>query len=163
MTERTVTIEEILSLLETHPERIDTATKPVPATALRMSPGRDDWSANDVLAHLRSCSDMWGRYIRTIVEEDGPTIRAVNPRRWILSTDYPDLEFRPSFRAYAKQRAELLALLRSLSRRDWARAARVTGAGPVLRTSVFDYAKRLATHERPHVAQIERAVGLAHA
>ena len=82
---------------------------------------------NDVLAHLRSCADMWGKYMATIIAEDRPTIRAMNPTTWIKSTNYPGLEFAPSLRAFTKQRGELLALLRPLPKAGWSRIATVTG------------------------------------
>jgi len=72
---------------------------------------------------------MWGTYIVTILAEDRPTIRAMNPTTWIKHTSYPDLDFGPSFRAFAKQWAELLALLRTLPTAAWSRTALVTGAG----------------------------------
>jgi len=80
----------------------------------------------------------------------------VNPRTWIKQTDYLDLEFQPSFRAFKKQRAALLTLLRSLRRKDWSRAATVTGAGAPLERSILFYADWVARHERPHVEQVEQ-------
>ena len=59
-------------------------------------------------------------------------MRAVNPRTWITQTDYLELEFRPSLRAFAVQRAALLAVLEALPPDGWSRAATVTGAGKTL-------------------------------
>ena len=101
---------------------------------------------------------MWGRYIAVIIAEDHPTIRAMNPTTWIKSTDYPDLEFAPSFRAFAKQRDELLELLRPLAKTAWARSATVTGGGRPRERTVMEYARWLANHERTHVRHIERIV-----
>jgi hypothetical protein len=61
-------------------------------------------------------------------------------------------------RAYAEQRADLLAVLEPLAPEDWSRAATVRGAGKVLERTVLSYAQWLANHERPHVKQIERIV-----
>ena len=108
---------------------------------------------------MRACGDMWGDAIASILTEDHPTIRAVNPRTWIESTNYRELDFAPSFRAYTRQRRELLGLLEPLTAKQWTRSARVTGAGPVLELTVHRYAERLAIHERAHVKQIIRAVG----
>ena len=47
---------------------------------------------------------MWSKYIATIIAEDRPTIRAMNPTTWIKSTNYPELKFGPSMRAFTKQR-----------------------------------------------------------
>ena len=101
---------------------------------------------------------MWGNCIATIIAEDTPTIRAVNPRTWIKKTDYLELEFRPSLRSFTTQRADLLAVLKPLPHEGWSRAATVTGAGKPLVRTVLSYADRLARHERPHVKQIERIV-----
>ena len=94
----------------------------------------------------------------TIIVEDHPTIRAMSPRTWIKHTNYPALEFAPSFRAYTKQRAELLALLRPLPKASSLRSANVTGAGMPRDRTVLEHAQRLANHERSHVKQIERIV-----
>jgi hypothetical protein len=101
---------------------------------------------------------MWGGYMALIITEDQPTIRAVNPTTWIKSTNYPELEFASSFRAFAKQRAELLALLRPLPKAAWSRSATVTGAGRPRERTVMEYAKWLANHERSHVKHIARIV-----
>jgi len=64
----------------------------------------------------------------------------------------------PSLRAFMKQRAELLALLRPLPTKGWSRSATVTGAGTPRDRTVLEYARRLADHERIHVKQIARLV-----
>lgn len=88
--------------------------------------------------------------------EDEPALQAINPRTWINETDYPELEFRPSLRAYTVQRAELLVLLGSLKPHDWVRSATLRGAGPVLHPTVQSYGDRLARHEGGHLKQLER-------
>ena len=145
-------------MLGAAPQRLDALTAGLPPAQLHTASGPDEWSANDVLAHLRACADQWGGSIARIVAEDHPTIRAINPRAWIKRTDYPELEFRPSFDAYCKQRAELLAALESLPPEGWTRSATVTGAGAVLTRTVLTYAQWLARHERPHVKQVEHIV-----
>jgi hypothetical protein len=149
-------IEEALSLLAQTPTRIAALTDGLTPALLRTAPGPNEWSANDVLAHLRSCADMWGSYMMKILAEDRPTIRVVNPRAWIKQTDYPALEFAPSLRAFTTQRAALLAVLEPLPPEGWARMATVTGAGSPLERTVLDYADRQARHEQPHIEQIER-------
>jgi hypothetical protein len=98
------------------------------------------------------------RHVGQVHSEDHPTIRAINPTTWIKSTDYPELEFAPSFRAFTKQRAELLALLRRVPRAGWSRSATVTGAGKPRERTVLEYARWLANHERSHLKQIARIV-----
>ena len=156
---RELTIEQVLTLLAETAPRIAALLTGVAPARLRTAPNDDEWSANDVLAHLRACADVWGSCIHAIIAEDRPTLRAVNPRSWIKQTDYRSLAFQPSFRSFAAQRAELLAVLEPLPPEGWSRAATVTGAGKVLERTVLSYARWLARHERPHVKQIERIVG----
>jgi DinB superfamily len=158
MREKTVTIEQVLTLLAEAPRRIKAVTAGLEPVRLHAAPHEDEWSANDVLAHLRSCADVWGRSIVRMLREDHPTIRAISPRTWIHSTDYPECAFNPSFRAYSEQRAELLALLEGLSPAEWARGGTFTGAGRLLERTVLSEASAIAIHERPHIKQIERVV-----
>lgn len=156
MPEKQLPTEQILALLTENPQRIAALTARVRAAQLYTPPANGEWSVNDILAHLRSCSDVWGDCIAKILSEDAPTIRAVNPWTWLRSKNYLKLKFKPSLRAFLSQRAALLVMLETLSAEDWTRTATVTGAGKPLERSVLSYAQWLATHERSHVKQIAR-------
>ena len=158
MTGRSLPIEEILPRLAETPSRLAALSAGLTPAQLRAAPAPGEWSANEVLAHLRACADMWGRGITDILAGEQPTLRAVNPRTWIRQTDYPDLEWAPSLSAFTTQRAELLTRLESLQPADWSRSAIFTGAGAPLVRTVHSFAERLARHERPHLKQIERIV-----
>jgi|tagenome__1003787_1003787.scaffolds.fasta_scaffold19286139_1 hypothetical protein len=158
MPNRSLTPDQVLTLLAETPQRIAVLTAGLAPDQLRSKTNNDEWSANDVLAHLRACADVWGGCIVAIAAEERPVLRAINPRTWIKQTNYLEQEFQPSLRAFATQRAELLSVLEPLPPEGWARAATVTGAGKVLERTVLFYARWLAGHERPHVKQIERIV-----
>ena len=158
MAKKAVPIEKIIALLKQNPLTIAELTAELTPKQLRTVPNEGGWSAVEVLAHLRSCADVWGNCMATILAEDRPTIRAINPRTWVKSTNYPDLNFHPSFQAFTTQRAELLALLESLVPEDWLRGATVTGAGKPLNRTVQFYAQWLAEHERSHVKQFKRII-----
>lgn len=145
--------ERALALLAEAPRRLAALTRGLSEAQLHRAPERGEWSANEVLAHLRACADTRGEAIRTILASDHPTFRAVNPLTWIKETDYLDLDFRPSLRAFTKQRAALVRILEALPPRGWSRAAIVTGAGRPLERTVLEYADWVAVHERPHLKQ----------
>jgi hypothetical protein len=153
-----LTLDEILLQLPDTPLRISALTTGVPQANLRMSPTPGAWSATEVLGHLRACADVWGNNILRIIREDKPEWAAVNPRSWIEKTDYNDLAFAPSLRAFTKQRAHLMAALEPLPRKGWSRIALVSGGAPTSERTVLYYAERLARHERTHVKQIGRIV-----
>jgi hypothetical protein len=159
---KSLTIEQVLSLLQATPLRLAELTTDLSPEELQTRPNPDEWSANEVLAHLRACADVWGNCIVAIIAEDMPTLRAVNPLTWIKKTNYLALEFWPSLRDFAIQRADLLAVLSPLPGDAWEHSATVTGAGKVLERSVLFYARWLAGHERTHVKQIERIVKTMH-
>jgi hypothetical protein len=160
--ERLFTVEQVLALLAETPRRIAGLTAGLTPGQLLANPNAGEWSANDVLAHLRSCADGWGGCIAAILAEEKPTLRAVNPRAWIKRTDYLELEFQPSFQVFARQRADLLAVLELLPPEGWSRPATVTGAGRVLERTVHSYAQWLARHEQPHIKQIKRIANTMH-
>jgi hypothetical protein len=155
---KSLTIEQVLTLLAETPPRIAALTAGLAPAQLHAAPSDDAWSANDVLAHLRACADVWGSCIVAMIAEDKPTLRAINPTTWITQTDYRELDFQTSMHAFAAQRADLLAVLEPLPPEGWSRAATVTGAGKVLERTVLFYAQWLARHERTHVKQIARIV-----
>ena len=155
-----LTVEQILTLLAEAPPRIAALTAGLSPAQLHTAPNPGEWSANDVLAHLRACADVWGNCIMAMIAEDTPTLRAVNPRTWIKKTDYLERAFRPSLRSFATQRADLLSVLEPLPHEGWSRAATVTGAGKVLERTVLFYAQWLARHERQHVKQVEHIVNM---
>ena len=153
---RAMTAAEVLTVLEENPRRIAAATANVAASRLRSVRILGEWSATDVLAHLRACADARGDFIPKMLAAQRPTLRAVDPRSLIERTNYRALEFAPSFRAFGRQRARLLALLTPLPPEGWSRTALVTAGGPVRERTVLHYAQWLARHERTHVRHIER-------
>jgi hypothetical protein len=148
-------IDQVLALLAETPQRLAVLAGEYTPTQLQTAPDQDTWSANAILAHLRSCADVWGKSIQTMLAEDNPTLRYVSPRTWIRKTKYLDQAFHPSFQAFAQQRAELLAALNGLAAEDWARAAIFTGTVKGRSQTVFSYARRIVEHEHPHLDQIE--------
>lgn len=157
MARKSLALDQMLTMLEDAPRRIAAAAVGLTPEQLRRAPEEGSWSVNEVLAHLRACADVWGGAIDTILAEDYPTIRAIDPRTWMAQTDYPDQQFHPSFQAFSALRSELLDILRGLSDDDWNRAGLVKGAGKPLERPLRGSAERIAVHERAHLKQIERA------
>jgi len=161
MTSKHLPIEKILAILKETPPRLAKITAGLAPDQLHTAPSVGEWSANEVLAHLRACNEVWGGYyIMTILAQDNPTIKAINPRTWIKNTDYLEQEFQPSLRAFTKQRKRLLAVLEPLPPKDWARTNTLIGAGKPLKQTLISHADGLARHERAHLKQIERTLNV---
>lgn len=147
------TPQDVLEVLEATPVRLAAVSGPVDAR-----PSPDDWSAAEVLAHLRACGEVWGGCIRRLLAEDRPTVRALNPRTHQERTDWAGRAWAEHLAAFTDDRLALLDLLHGLAPADWDRRALVTGAGRPVERTVLTYAEWLASHERPHVKQVRRAV-----
>jgi DinB superfamily len=158
MARQLMAIEQILSILRDTPDRLSDVTGGLTEAQLRASPEPGEWSVTEILAHLRSCADVWGNAVETIVTTEHPTIRAVNPVTWIKSTDYSELKFASSLQAFTKQRDRLLVLLGQLPNQDWSRSATVLGGGRPLELTAHRYLDRLARHERTHWRQVAKTV-----
>ena len=152
-------VESILAILKETPSRLTTLSAGLSPTQLHTATEPGEWSASEVLAHLRACSDVWGDYyIMTILTQDAPAIKAVNPRRWIKDTDYLAQDFHTSLNAFTRQREKLLAVLEQRAPQDWLRTATLIGAGKPLQQTLISHADGLARHERGHLKQIERTL-----
>jgi hypothetical protein len=158
MARQLMTMEQILSILRDTPDRLSDLTSDLTEAQLHSSPEPGEWSVTEIAAHLRSCADIWGAAIETIVGTDRPTIRAVSPTTWIRSTDYRELAFASSLQAFMTQRDRLVALLGRLPDRGWSRSAMVLGGGRPFELTVHSYADRLARHERTHWRQVAKTV-----
>jgi hypothetical protein len=154
------TFDEVIERLAGAPGRIAAATGARSEAALLEPLDPGGWSARDVLGHVRACDRTWGAYIAGILDEDQPAFRAASPRSTIRDTDYLDVPFGASLRAFTDDRARLVARLRDAGPDGLARTALVTlaGRGKEERTA-FYYADRLADHELEHVQQLERSAG----
>ena len=161
MTGTNLPIDKILTILKETPPRLAKLTAGLAPAQLHNAPGDGEWSVRDVLAHMRACNEVWGGYyIMSILAQDHPTIKAINPRTWIKTTDYLEQEFQPSLLAFRKQRRKILAVLEPLSPGDWMRTNTLLGAGKPLQQTLISHADGLARHERAHMKQIERTIDM---
>ena len=144
-------IEKYLSLLSATSRCLTKATQGFDEARLKFKPDEKSWSVSDILAHLRSCADVWGESIEAMLAEDNPTLPYRHPRQWIKKMNYPDLLFHESLQAFQMQRKNLLKILKSLSFEDWSRTAMIKNR----EHTVFSQTRRMALHEDVHCQQIE--------
>jgi DinB superfamily len=106
-------IEEALKLLEATPQRREAFSKGIDQTQLHFSSAEEPWSPNDILAHLCTCADVWGKSIMAMISQEHPILCYVSPRTWMRKTHYPEQDFHASLAAFSKQRSELLGVLKT--------------------------------------------------
>jgi uncharacterized damage-inducible protein DinB len=151
-------IRAVLTLLSETPKTIARIAHGLDERRLHRQPEVDAWSAQEIVAHLRACAEVWGRSIDRMVTEDHPTIRYVSPRGWIRKTDYLQQGFRETLRKFSEQRAGLVTRLRKLPAGGWTRSATFTGTTSGRDGTVLSYANRIAEHEVRHLGQLHRTL-----
>lgn len=139
-------------MLEETIRRISALTGELTDEQLALSPGKREWSAVEILAHVRACNDVWTYSIYAMLSEDNPALPLLDERRWAKVTRYSTLGFHQSFQAFTMSRRELLHILRALSEASWQRVCNIGG-----RThNVFSQVRRMALHEQEHCEQMEK-------
>lgn len=144
-------VQEYLNFLGETIRCIQAVTSDVDEPRLQAKTNDDEWSVNDILAHLRSCADVWGESIEKMLVKDKQTLPYIHPRQWIKKTNYLDIPFQKSFKKFSEQRKRLLMLLMDLSFDDWSRSAIIQGR----KHTIFTQVRRMAKHENEHCQQIE--------
>jgi DinB family protein len=152
-------IRAVLTLLSDTPKQIARIARGSSDQQLHRRPDADAWSAQEVVAHLRACAEVWGRSIDRMLAEEHPTIRYVSPRGWIRKTNYLQVSFRDTVRAFSQERAVLVRTLSKLTASGWARGATFTATTLGRNATVLSYATRIADHEVRHLDQLRRTLG----
>ena len=149
-------ISRILELLTQAPLRLENAIRDIQPARLTLRSEEEPWSVSDLLAHLRTCSDIWGSRINDMITQDNPSMPYISPRSWMKKPKYTNQEFDAALEAFTQERQKLVKTLTDLDQAAWARRGTFTGTSPRQRDqTVFSYSERIVNHEQPHLEQIE--------
>lgn len=146
-------IKEYLQVLSETPVRIAAATSGHDETRLRTPPAPGEWSAVQVLSHLKSSADVWAYSIYAMLTLDNPQLADIHPRAWAKIQQYEKATFAETFLAFEAERKNLLRVLHGLSFEDWDRTC--TFIGKVNTFTIFGQTMRMAMHDLDHCQQIE--------
>jgi uncharacterized damage-inducible protein DinB len=119
-----------------------------------LTPG--EWSAHEVVAHLRGCVAAWGGDIQRMLEEPGSTWTRPDPNRFMERLLDEQPSFRAAVAAFAQDRAALLDTLGALSPEQWETEGTIWGR----RHTVFSMVRRMAHHEAAHVSHLLKATAI---
>ena len=143
--------EEITAYLRQVPDLIEEAVHGLSDGDLRRQPSPDQWSILEVCCHLRDAADFEGQRIRSLVEEDGPTLEPYNQEVLAQERNYEgddphrvDIALRAFWGGLAYQ-------LEELSDEEWERGGTHPEVGPV---TVRSRAEAEVEHAKAHLEQI---------
>lgn len=149
-------IQRVLELLKQAPLRIRKATHNFSTKQLHARTTEEPWSVNDILIHLRACSDVWGDTVMNMLAEDHPSQRYQSPRASMKKPKYQNQEFAAGLESYTQERQKLIKTLTSLDQAGWSRPGTYTGVTTRHQhQTVWSLVNRIIDHEQPHLEQIE--------
>ena len=148
-------VVNVLDLLAATPRHLDSLSHIYDIAEFHFKPDEEIWSANEILAHLRACADVWGKSILAMISQDHPTLRYISPRTWMKKTNYTTQNFHDSLKAFSWQRHELLTALGGLKPADWSRGATFTATTRGREQNILSYAQRIANHESDHSNEMD--------
>ena len=150
------TARQILDSLAEAPDRIRTSIRSVSRAKLASRSKDEPWSIYDIVAHLRACSDVWGKQIHLIIDQDEPVQRHVSPRSSMRKPAYTEPDIDTALDHYTGERKKLLTVLSKLDGSGWARRGTFTGTSERgRRQTVLSCVERLCNHEQAHLDQID--------
>ena len=149
-------IAKLLRLLGETPTRLAAMTSTLASERLERKVNEDEWTVNEILAHLRVCAEVWGQSILVMLSQDQPTLRYVSPRTVAKKRTYATQPFAASLSEFSQQRHELIQQLRALAQEGWSRGATFTGTTRGRTQTVLSYVQRIVDHEAAHLLQIEQ-------
>jgi FMN phosphatase YigB (HAD superfamily) len=149
----------LLQRLEVAPATIDALLREHPRHIIECKPCVEEWSARDVVCHLRDHEIEVDRArLQRILDEDNPFISATfDP--WEYAQEYVAQDARQALGVFAERRAETVRLLKALPDEAWERPARHSVFGPTYFGEMVEF---MADHDRVHYQQIQDAIAQAY-
>ena len=172
---RGLSVNDRLSRLERTPDELGKAITGKSAAELARRPDARNWSATEIVCHLRDVEELFQGRFHMILAIDEPQIltfsatpsnlspwriggqigHPLDPDRWTEERQYLRNDAREALAALRRRRTEVLTLLRSLSPAEWQRGGIHLSRG---RLPLADWAASLAGHDDNHLDQLQRAL-----
>ena len=142
-----------MRVLAATPGRLSKLVRRVPARRLKRRPAPGKWSIVEILAHLADAELVGGNRFRMTLGKSGTPIQAFDQDDWARTMRYQGQDARQSLEAFCVLRRRNLALLRSLTPRQWKHYGMHQERG---KETVARLAEMFAGHDLNHLKQIER-------
>ena len=144
-------------MLKEAPELLTELVASIPREKLTIRPAHGKWSVCEILAHLAEdeLTASW-RY-RQMIENPGVSLPGFDQDRWAQLGDYNSWTADDALQMFRLLREANVRMLRRLTPEQWESHGIHGERGPM---TVRSLARHMAGHDRNHVEQIERIVGL---
>jgi hypothetical protein len=160
-----------LARLARTPDDLAEALRGRPGAALQERPAPSQWSAIDIICHLRDIEELYILRFHLMLASDDPLVFVAgapphDPERWGITADVPfpldpdrwreERQYRrndphEALGAFRRRRGEVMALLAGLSAEGWLRGSIHPEHG---RITFEDWTAGMAGHDDNHLAQL---------
>jgi hypothetical protein len=145
----------IIDALKATPASLRGAVRALKGAQIATALADGEWSTLDVVRHIRASDAILAPRIMQALVRDRPLFPSFDHQGWAELIAAADVPVDAQLAAFAIQRAELTALLRTLTVEQWQRMSVHEKRGE---QSIAEICEHIAGHEAEHVAQIEAMV-----
>ena len=122
---------------------------------LSKRPDDTNWSAKEVVCHMRDTEESFMQRFQVIMGMDDPKLFPAEPDRWASERQYLRNDTGEALDAFRTRREESLRFLRELRPEQWERAGVHATRGPI---TIRDFVGLMAWHDDNHLDQLKRAL-----
>ena len=144
----------VLYRLAAYPAAVNALRDAHDADVLECRPEPGEWSARDIVCHLRDQDADVRRRLGRVLAEDNPFLSA-NTDPWAYGPDYDKVTFDEAFSQFVAERQRTVRWLTTVPADVWARPARDAIFGP---THFAEVVRFHAEHDRSHLQQMDDAI-----
>jgi uncharacterized damage-inducible protein DinB len=148
-------IEEQMARMERTADDFAAAITAVPDAVLGKRPDATNWSAKEVICHIRDTEESFMARFETMLAMDEPRFPPVEPDRWAADRQYLRNDAAEALATFRARRDESLKFLLGLRPEQWERAGIHATRG---RMSIKDFVGLMAWHDDNHLDQCKRAL-----
>jgi uncharacterized damage-inducible protein DinB len=149
------TLDEQLARMERTVNDFAAVVKNVPDTQLTKRPDSKNWSAKEVVCHVRDTEESFMTRFLSILAMDEPKFLPVEPDRWAVERQYQRNDVQEALAAFKTRREETLRFFRGLKPDQWERSGVHATRG---RMTLKDFVELMAWHDDNHLDQLKRAL-----
>jgi len=149
------TLDEQLARMERTVNDYAAVVKNVSDAQLTKRPDPKNWSAKEVVCHVRDIEESFMTRFLSIMAMDDPKFLPVEPDRWAVERQYQRNDVQEALAAFKTRREETLRFFRGLKPVQWERGGIHATRG---RMTLKDFVELMAWHDDNHLDQLKRAL-----
>jgi uncharacterized damage-inducible protein DinB len=149
------TMKDQFAEMEKIPDLFAAVIQGASETILSKRPDAKNWSAKEIICHVRDTEEFFLNRLQMILAFDEPKFSPADAERWVAERQYMRNDAGEAIVAFRQRRKEILQFLKEVKPEQWERACIHAVRG---RMTFRDYVNLLAGHDKIHLEQVKRAL-----